>query len=109
MFKSADMFLLRFWWNWFWSCCPCLSTVPGGLLAYGSKVSCLVAVATGLPLGGALLPWVHGVATDIARLLVGSWGPAKGVAKILLSVVSLLMDGVAGENLSLINSGVDSK
>ena len=41
--------------------------------------------------------WVSRVTTGKAGLFVGSWGPARRLVKILLSLVNLLMDGVAGE------------
>ena len=48
----------------------------------------------------------HRVIREVAGLVVGTWGPARRPANIPLSVVDLLMDGVASEDFACLLSGL---
>ena len=70
--------------------------VSGGLLKYSSEVatesgSCSYTFV----FERGIFPW--GVQGS-HRLNVGSWGPARSLVKIPLSVVDLLMDSVPGKD-----------
>lgn len=67
-------------------------------MIYNSKVASPVAVVTRLSSSGAFFAGVRWVTTEVAGLVVGTWGPAKRLGKIPLSAVDLLRGGVASED-----------